>query len=71
MIILNPLYKHEQSQEIRESVINLYNEKFKGTDNELRFKTSINEWLNNKDNRMQPIDRTFIKLIIFGRADAC
>lgn len=70
MIILNPPYNHEQSQEIRESIVNLYNEKIKGTDNELKFKSSINQWLNDKSNRMQPNDMTFIKAIIFGRADA-
>lgn len=70
MIILNPLYNHQQSQELSESIVNLYNEKIKGTDNELKFKTSINQWLNDKSNMLQPNDRTFIKLIVFGRADA-
>lgn len=71
MIILNPLYNTEQSQEIRDNIVNLYNEKIKGTDNELRFKSNINQWLNGEDNRVQPFDRTFIKSIIFGRADVC
>lgn len=71
MIILNPLYNNEQSQEIRDNIINLYRDKIKGTDNELRFKCQIHQWLNDEDNRVQPFDRTFIKSIIFGRADVC
>ena len=67
MIILNPPYNHEQSQEIRESIVNLYNEKFKGTDNEQRFKENINRWLNGSDIRLQNIDRILIRDTIFGR----
>ena len=66
MIILNPLYYHEQSQEIRENIVNLYNKKIKGTDNELKFKTRINEWLNGSDNRLQNIDRLVIRTALFG-----
>lgn len=69
MIILTPLYNHEQSQEIRESVVNLYYEKIKGTDNEARFKSQIHQWLNGKDNRIQPNDITMMKAVIFGRSD--
>lgn len=66
MIILNPLYNHEQSQEIRESIVNLYNEKIKGTDNEYKFKNRINEWLNGSDNKLQNIDRLVIRTALFG-----
>lgn len=66
MIILNPLYNHEQSQEIRESIVNLYNEKIKGTDNEFKFKNRINEWLNGSDNKLQNIDRLVIRTALFG-----
>lgn len=67
MIILTPMYNHEQSEEIRESIVNLYNDKIKGTDNELKFKTQINEWLSNGDNRLQNFDRLLIRDTIFGR----
>lgn len=67
MIILNPLYNHEQSQEIRESIVNLFNEKIKGTDNEQRFKENINGWLQGSDIRLQNLDRIIIRDTIFGR----
>jgi hypothetical protein len=34
------------------------------------FYGDLNQWLNDKSNMLQPNDRTFIKLIVFGRADA-
>ena len=67
MIILNPPYNHEQSQEIRESIVNLFNEKFRGTDNEQRFKENIYKWLNGSDTRLQNIDKILIRDTIFGR----
>ena len=61
------MYNHEQSEEIRESIVNLFNEKFRGTDNEQRFKENINKWLTGSDTRLQNIDRILIRDTIFGR----
>ena len=69
MIILNPLYNHEQSTEISENITKFFKEKIQGTDNELKFKSQIHDWLNDEHNRVQPNDRTFIRAIIFGRTD--